>query len=623
MPLNKLTFKPGIFREGTSYDSEGGWFDCNLVRFNFGRPEKIGGWRKEIATAFNGTGRHLHNWVLLDGTQELGLGTTQKYYILQGSSLNDITPIRRTTSAGMVTFAASNGSSTITVTDTAHGAVQNDFVTFSGAVSLGGNISADALNQEYQIVSVTTNTYTISAKDTDGSTLTANSSDTGNGGSSVVGTYQINVGLEVYSPSTGWSVGTWGSGPYGSLAGLTFTNQLRLWTADNYGEDLIINPRNGSIFYWDATNGVTTRAVQLSTKTGANLVPTVGLQTLVSETDRHVIVFGADPLNDTGTARTGTSDPMLIAFSDQENELEFEPKNDNTAGSLRLSEGSIIVGTVKARQEILVWTDTSIYSMQFVGAPFTFGINLINKNTGLIGPNAAITAPNGVFWMGYDSFYVYNGAVEKVPCPVQSYVFDDMNITQGFQFFAFTNNEFNEVGWFYCSDGSDVVDRFVLYNYVENAWSYGNLSRTAWLDRNIVNYPRATGGNYLYEHEHGYNDDGSPMTNVFIESADIDLGDGEQFAFVGRIIPDVRFLNNSAAGKVNMVIKTRDYPGDSLTTASTNQMGSDTQQIFTRERSRQMVLRLESDDDASGTGNDDVGWRLGATRADIRTDGRR
>ena len=623
MPLNKLTFKPGIFREGTSYDSEGGWFDCNLVRFNFGRPEKIGGWRKEIATAFKGTGRHLHNWVLLDGTQELGLGTTQKYYILQGSSLNDITPIRRTTSAGMVTFAASNGSSTITVTDTAHGAVQNDFVTFSGAVSLGGNISADALNQEYQIVSVTTNTYTISAKDTDGSTLTANSSDTGNGGSSVVGTYQINVGLEVYSPSTGWSVGTWGSGPYGSLTGLTFTNQLRLWTADNYGEDLIINPRNGSIFYWDSTNGVTTRAVQLSTKTGANLVPTVGLQTLVSETDRHVIVFGADPLNDTGTARTGTSDPMLIAFSDQENELEFEPKNDNTAGSLRLSEGSIIVGTVKARQEILVWTDTSIYSMQFVGAPFTFGINLINKNTGLIGPNAAITAPNGVFWMGYDSFYVYNGAVEKVPCPVQSYVFDDMNITQGFQFFAFTNNEFNEVGWFYCSDGSDVVDRFVLYNYVENAWSYGNLSRTAWLDRNIVNYPRATGTNYLYEHEYGYNDDGSPMTNVFIESADIDLGDGEQFAFVGRIIPDVRFLNNSAAGKVNMVIKTRNYPGDSLTTASTNQMGSDTQQIFTRERSRQMVLRLESDDDASGTGNDDVGWRLGATRADIRTDGRR
>jgi len=623
MPLNKLTFKPGIFREGTSYDSEGGWFDCNLVRFNFGRPEKIGGWRKEVATAFNGTGRHLHNWVLLDGTQELGLGTTQKYYILQGSSFNDITPIRRTTSAGMVTFAASNGSSTITVTDTAHGAVQNDFVTFSGAVSLGGNISADALNQEYQIVSVTTNTYTISAKDTDGSTLVANASDTGNGGSAVVGTYQINVGLEVYSPSTGWSVGTWGSGPYGSLTGLTFTNQLRLWTADNYGEDLIINPRNGSIFYWDASDGVSTRAVQLSNKTGANLVPTVGLQTLVSETDRHVIVFGADPLNDAGTARTGTSDPMLIAFSDQENELEFEPKNDNTAGSLRLSEGSIIVGTVKARQEILVWTDTSIYSMQFVGAPFTFGINLINKNTGLIGPNAAITAPNGVFWMGYDSFYVYNGAVEKVPCPVQSYVFDDMNITQGFQFFAFTNNEFNEVGWFYCSDGSDVVDRFVLYNYVENAWSYGNLSRTCWLDRNIVNYPRATGTNYLYEHEYGYNDDGSPMTNVFIESADIDLGDGEQFAFVGRVIPDVRFLNNSAAGKVNMVIKTRDYPGDSLTTASTNQMGSDTQQIFTRERSRQMVLRLESDDDASGTGNDDVGWRLGATRADIRTDGRR
>jgi len=623
MPLQKAVFRPGIYREGTDYDNEGGWFDCNRIRFNAGRPEKIGGWRKEVATAIDGTGRHLHSFVLLDGTQELGLGTTQKYYILQGSTYYDITPIRRTTAAGMVTFAASNGSSTITVTDTAHGAVKNDFVTFSGAVALGGNISADALNQEYQITSVTTNTYTISAKDTDGSALTANASDTGNGGSSVVGTYQINVGLEVYSPGTGWGVGTWGAGPYGSLTGLTFTNQLRLWTADNYGEDLIINPRNGSIFYWDASNGLGTRAVQLSTKSGANLVPTVGLQTLVSETDRHVIVLGADPINDAGTARTGTSDPMLIAFSDQENELEFEPKITNTAGSLRLSEGSIIVGSQKARQEILIWTDTALYSMSFIGPPFTFGVNLINKNTGLIGPNAAAVGPNGVYWMGYDSFYTYTGSVAKLPCSVKNYVFNDMNITQGFQFFAFTNNEFNEVGWFYCSDGSDSVDRYVVYNYVENAWSYGNLSRTAWLDRNIVNYPRATGGNYLYQHEFGFDDDGSPMTNVFIESSDFDIGDGEAFSFIKRIIPDFKFLEDQNNGSVNMVLKTRNFPGQSLTTDTTQAIQASTTQKNVRARGRQAVLRVESDDDATNNGNLQIGWRLGATRIDIQQDGKR
>ena len=622
MALNKFQFRPGIFREGTAYDAEGGWFDCNLIRFNFGRPEKIGGWRKEVNTAFEGTGRHLHNWVLLDGTQELGLGTNEKYYIIQGGVYYDVTPIRRTTTAGLVTFSASNGSSTITVTDNSNGAVANDWVTFSGAVSLGGNITADVLNQEYQIASlIDTNTYTIIAKDTGGSTVVANASDTGNGGASVVGTYQINVGLNVYSTSTGWSVGTWGAGPYGSTTGLSFTNQLRLWSADNFGEDLIINPRNGGIFYWDATNGVSTRAVELQNISGANQVPTVGLQTLVSETDRHVIVFGADPLS--GGVRTGTSDPMLIAFSDQENALEFEPLNTNTAGSLRASEGSIIVGARKSRQEILVWTDTALYSMQFIGPPYTFGLNLINKGTGLIGPNAAITAPNGVFWMGYDSFYVYNGAVQKVPCPVQDYVFGGMNVTQGFQFFAFTNNEFNEVGWFYCSEGSNNVDRYVTYNYVEQAWAYGQLSRTCWLDRNIVNYPRATGSNYLYEHEYGYNDDGSPMTNVYIESADFDIGDGESFAFINRIVPDMRFLNNSSNGKVNVVLKTRDYPGDSLTTNSTSQVGGDTQQVYVRSRSRQAVLRIESDDDASGDGNNDTGWRLGATRIDIRPDGRR
>jgi hypothetical protein len=360
--------------------------------------------------------------------------------------------------------------------------------------------------------------------------------------------------------------------------------------------------------------------VLLSSKAGANQVPTVGLQTIVSEKDRHLIVLGADDLS--GTARTGVIDPMLIAFSDQENPLEFEPRTTNTAGSIRLSEGSIIIGSVKARQEILVWTDTALYSMQFIGPPFTFGINLINGNTGLIAPNAAITSPAGVYWMGYDSFYVYNGSVQKIPCTVLSYVYDNLNVGQAFKTVAFTNNRFNEVGWFYPSSSSSEIDRYVAYNYAEQNWTYGELSRTAWLDTGTVSYPRATSNNYLYEHEFGYDNDGSPMTNVFIESSDFDIGDGEQFAFISRIIPDLRFISNSEAGAVNMLLKTRNAPGDTLVTSSTSVITSTTSQSFVRARARQAAVRIESDDDNTSA-NTTTGWRLGATRLDVRPDGRR
>ena len=366
MPLQKLTFRPGINREGTAYDNEGGWFDCNLVRFRKGRPEKFGGWAKLTSNTYLGTARALHPWISLGGTKFLGLGTTFKYYIEAGGSFNDITPIRSTTSAGDVTFSASNGDATITVADTAHGAVQNDFVTFSGAASLGGNVTAAVLNQEYQIATiVNANSYTIEAKDTSGATVTANASDSGNGGSSVVGAYQVNVGLDVYVPGTGWGLNGWGSGAFGSTSALSDTNQLRIWTHDNFGEDLIINPRGGGVFYWDESNGLTTRAVALSSLSGANLPPTLALQVLVSDIDRHVICFGADPLNASGTARTGSIDPMLIAFSDQENAAVWEPLATNTAGSLRLSAGSAIVGALRSKQEILVWTDIALYSMSF------------------------------------------------------------------------------------------------------------------------------------------------------------------------------------------------------------------------------------------------------------------
>jgi len=622
MPLQKLTFRPGINREGTAYDNEGGWFDCNLVRFRKGRPEKFGGWEKLTSNTYVGTARALHSWISLGSTKYLGLGTHLKYYIELGSGFNDITPIRLTTSAGDVTFAASDGSSTVTVTDTAHGAVQNDFVTFSGAVSLGGNVNSNVLNQEYQITTIVNdNSYTIEAKNTSGVTVTANASDSGNGGSSVVGTYQANVGLDVYVPSTGWGVNGWGFGTFGSTSSLSDTNQLRIWTHDNFGENLIINQRNAGIYQWTENNGVSTRAVELSGISGANLVPTKGLQVITSEKDRHLIVLGADPIS--GTSRTGAIDPMLIAFSDQENALDFEPLSTNTAGSLRLSSGSSIIGGVKARQEILVWTDTALYSMQFIGPPFTFGINLINEGTGLIGPKAAITTPSGVYWMSYNNFYTYNGSVQTLPCSVHNYVFTDINLTQSFKINAFTIKDKSEVGWFYCSSSSDEIDRYVMYNYVEGIWFYGQLSRTAWLDSGIENFPRAVSNGYLYQQEKGFDNDGSPMTNVYIESSDLDIGDGEQFSFLKRIIPDYKFIEDQNNGHVNIVLKTRNFPGDSLTINSTNAISSTTQQAYVRSRSRQIALRFESDDDATNDGNLGIGWRLGATRIDIKPDGRR
>jgi hypothetical protein len=583
--------------------------------------------QKYIQTSYEGTGRKLHGWVDLDGTKLLGLGTRFKLYIQEGTSYNDITPIRETTSAGDVTFAATNGSSTITVTDTGHGAVNGDFVTFSGAASLGGNVTAAVLNQEYQVVSVpTANTFTIVAKDTSGTEVTANSGDTGNGGSSVVGTYQINSGLDVFVDGTGWGVGTWGSGTWGSTTSLGDANQLRLWSMDNFGEDLISNPRAGSIYYWDKTSGLNTRAVALSSLAGANKAPTKGLQVLVSDIDRHVIVLGADPIS--GGSRSGSIDPLLVAFSDQENATEWEPLATNTAGSLRCSAGSEIIGGVRARQETLIWTDVALYSLQFIGPPNTFGLVLLNEGVSLIGPNAAVNTPNGIFWMDKKGFYVYNGAIQPVPCSVHAFVFDNLNEGQAFQVFGFVNKQFDEVGWFYCSGENTVIDRYVTYNYVENTWAIGELSRTAWLDEGLVAFPRAAGKDngtaYLYSHETGFDNDGSPMDNVFIESADFDIGDGEQFQFVRRFIPDVKFTGNSSGTqKINLVLKARNFPGDSLTTDQTSSFTATTTKVDTRARGRQAAVRFESDDDAETVDRLGVGFRIGATRLDIQPNGRR
>ncbi len=624
MPLQKLLFKPGINKEGTAYSNEGGWFNSNLVRFRKGLPEKIGGWVKASPNSFKASGRALHAWVDLDGTKYLGLGTTWKYYVKEGEVYNDVTPIRATTTNG-ITFAATDGSATITATDTSHGAVAGDFVTISGAVSLGGNITATVLNQEHQIVTVPDdNTFTFTAS------ATANSSDSGNGGSGVDGAYQINVGLDVYVPSTGWGSDYWGAGTWGSVSALGATNQLRLWSHDNFGEDLLMCPRGGGVFYWDESEGTNSRAVALSALTGANLTPTIALQVMVSDVDRHVICFGADPLNDSGTARTGAIDPMFIAWSDQERVEEWEPLPTNTAGSFRLSAGSAIVGATRARQETLIWTDTSLYSMTFVGQPFTFSVNLVNEGVGLVGPNAMVNTPKGVFWMDKKGFYTYSGQVQELPCSVDAYVFDDLNQTQSYQIFGFVNKAFNEVGWFYCSSGTTVIDRYVTYNYEENIWMIGELSRTAWLDEGVFAEPKATSTDvnyvgYCYNHESGVDDDGSAMTNVFIESSDFDLGEGDEYQFISRVIPDIKFIGNGDTGSggqtLDIVLKRRNFPGEDLTTAVTGSCTSVTTKIDTRVRGRQAVLRLQSNDtDTTVIG---MSFRAGATRIETQADGKR
>ena len=626
MPLQKFIFNPGINKEGTDYTAEGGWFDGNLVRFRKGLPEKIGGWVKYLTSSIKGKGRKLHAYVTLNGTRIFSVGTTFKLYWQEGDNYNDITPIRSTTGAGDVTFSATNGSSTITVNDTAHGADLNDFVTFSGAASLGGNVTAAVLNQEYQVTAVTSaNAFTITAKDTDGNTVTANSSDTGNGGSSTVGEYQISVGLDVFIDGTGWSAGAWGSGTWGSTSSLAANNQLRLWSIDNFGEDLIANVRAGGVFYWDFSTA-SQRAKALKDIQNANFVPTVGLQVLVSDIDRHVIVLGADPIE--GGSRSEEIDPLLIAFSDQENPFDFEPRATNTAGSLRCSAGSEIIGGLRARQETLIWTDVALYSLQFVGPPNTFGLQLINEGVSLIGPNAAINSPTGVYWMDKKGFYTYNGSVVPLPCTVHSFVFDNFNEKQAFQVFGFLNKQFDEVGWFYCTADSVTIDRYVVFNYVEGTWAIGALSRTAWLDEGIVAFPRAAGfaddRNYIYSHETGHDDDGSPMDNVFIESADFDIGDGEEFQFIRRFIPDVKFTGDSGNSQtLNVVLKARDFPGQSLTTDQTTAFTASTTKVDTRARARQAAVRFESDDDADVGTRLGLGFTIGATRLDLQPNGRR
>lgn len=539
----------------------------------------------------------------------------------------------------VITFAATDGSSTIVVSHTAHGAVAGDYVTFTDVESLGGNITAAILNQEYKIDEVLTgDTYEITAREVNSVAditvdgvytpvaVTANSSDTGDGGDYTTGSYQINTGLNTSVFGNGWGAGTWSRGAWGSAAAIdALTDTLRLWTHDNFGEDLITNIYGGNIYYWDASaaSPLTTRSVAISDLTGSIDAPVVANKVIVSDVDRHVIAFGANPLGST------TQDPLLIRFSDQENVLDWRPTTTNTAGDLLVGSGSSIVTAVETRQQILVFTDVSVHTMQYLGPPFTFGINMISENVTIASPNSAISIEDNVYWMGKNEFYIYTGAVQKIPCSVRDYVFTDFNEGQAEKVFAGSNTAFSEVWWFYPSADSDTVDRYVVYNYQQNIWYYGTLDRGAWIDRGVQDYPIAAGvDNYLYYQENGF-DDGStsPASAIVahIESSQFDLGDGNNFSFVSRIIPDVTFRDSTASTpSVTFTMKARNFPGgnylqeddSTITKTATVPVEQFTNQVYVRLRGRSMAFRVESTE----TG---VGWRLGSPRMDVRQDGRR
>lgn len=630
MPLSKIQLKPGINREVTSYTNEGGWYDGNKIRFRFGFPEKIGGWVRKSSKSFLGFCRALHPWVTLSNEQYIGVGTSLKYYVERGGGYNDITPIRATTVAGDVTFAATDGSSTLTVSDTAHGAVAGDFVTFSGAVSLGGQITADILNQEYEIDSIVDDdTYTITARAVatvaditiDGqytpTPVLADSSDSGDGGAAVVGAYQINVGLDTAVSGAGWGVGTWSRGAWGSASNQPIvTNQLRLWSHDNFGEDLLMNVRDGGLYYWDASGGLTSRAVDLSSLAGANTTPTVAKQVLVSDRDRHVLAFGCDP-----QATPGTQDPLTIRFSSQESLTDWAATATNSAGELRLGSGSEIVRAVETRQQILVFTDTTLYAMQYLGPPFTFGVGSISENISILSPNSVVAVDDNVFWMGNSEFYIYSGRVENLPCSVRDYVFDDFNQDQALKVTAALNSANTEVWWLYPSAGSETNDRYVVFNYGEKVWYYGTLPRTAWIDRGIFDNPiAASTDHYLYFQELGF-DDGStnPASAItaYVESSPIDIGDGQQFMFISRLLPDLSFLNSTnGAPTATFTTAVRNYQQGSFNPSTTSTFTPSTEQFFLRLRGRQMTMRVGSTDEG-------MTWRLGSPRYDIRPDGRR
>jgi hypothetical protein len=648
MPLQKLLLKPGVNRESTTLANEGTWFEMDKVRFRSGFPEKIGGWVADTGRAqaalqpptgsYWGVARSLWNWITLGGNNLMGVGTNLKYYIQQsaGGNFYDVTPITQVRTVGSNAFTTVSGSAVVVVNDPGYGGKEGDFVTISGVAGAINGIPAGALNREFRITYISASTYSITTAN-----VATSSGTTGSG----IFSYQLPIGGEVYTVGVGWGAGGWGgvttgfpSTGWGSPApaGIGVGVQLRLWSQDNYGQDLIVNPRGGALYLWkvNANPTIYDRAVLLAPTSPAPYTPdadcpVVASAVAVSDASRFVIAFGC---NDYGST---VQDPLLVRWSDQENYALWSPAVTNQAGSYRLSTGSSIVAHQQSRQEILVWTDAAIYSMQYLGPPFVWGFQILGDNTSIAGPNTHATAANITYWMGFDKFYMYSGRVETLYCPLRQYIFGDINLDQQYQFFAGTNEGFNEVWWFYCSANSTVIDRYVIYNHLEKIWAYGNLGRTAWLDTPLRNYPSATGyGGQLIYHENGV-DDGTtnppqPLP-AFIQSADANIGDGHNYGFVWRMLPDVSF-NGSSADKpaVTITLRPRQNPGSNYSAAAAPAVASTqdyrtrrnyevqqfTEIVFVRVRGRQMAFRIGSE----GLG---VQWQLGVPAIDLRPDGRR
>jgi len=735
MPLQKLQFRPGINREGTDYSNEGGYFDCDKVRFRSGFPEKIGGWSRMANAQFLGLARSLWNWLAINGSNYLGVGTNIKYYIEQGGTYNDITPVVFFSSPDLDNcFVVTSGSNVVTVIDGQYTPSIGDYVTFSGANTVTGtNVTGAILNQEYVVASsVNTVAYTIVVS------VTANASNTG-GGNTVIAAYQQPIGLNTYTLGTGWGAGPWPvtgittnlTDPFATTNGsnvvtvtqtahnlangqaVIFANatatggvsavllntlfyptvananaytitvqanatsdvaagggnviaytqtgthgwgegftsgigqQLRLWTNDNYGQELFIAPRGGSIFYWIPTGqqypdttagGLDTRAQSLAVQSTAagfdgDYVPNETNQIVASAIQRFVICMGANPYDPTESETD--FDPLLVRWSDQENPYEWVPAVTNQSGEFRLSSGSFIMCARNTRQEILVWTDAAIYSMQYLGPPYVWGFQILQDNISIMSPNAAITVNNVTYWMGVDKFYTYSGRVETLPCSLWQYIFNDINKEQAFQVFCGSNEGYSEIWWFYCSQGSNDIDKYIIYNYLERTWYYGTMARTAWLDSGIRQYPMAADyNNRMLFHESAVDDvsGAAPVPiNAYVQSSDFDIGDGHNFGLVWRILPDINFTgSNVNQPSVTMTVKPRQNSGAPYGAANNPRvLSSDnysgvgvyniqefTGQVYTRLRGRQLAFRIESN--TLG-----VAWQLGSPRIDIRNDGRR
>jgi hypothetical protein len=704
MALKKLTLKAGVNKENTRYTNENGWYVSDKMRFRQGTPEKIGGWVRISASIFQGVCRSLWNWVTLTSLNLIGVGTNLKFYIESGGAYNDITPIRSTSTINNNPFTLT-ASTTVTVTDTAHGCYTGDFVTFSGATDIGGvgtNVTASVLNQNFQVTVLTPNTYTIVISVTPNATAIAASPG---GGASVVAAYEIHAGPAYAVAVTGWGGGAWGSGAWG--VGTASVNAIQLWSQNNFGEDLIFGPRGAGIYYWSAQVGVapsvftvtiaspgvltvasslrngtaiilnttgalptglsagtvyyvvgssgttcnlaltyggaaintsgsqsgtqtiSNRGINITQLGGASDCPTIQNFIFVADTSRFVFAFGC---NDYGSS---VQDPMLIRWSDQESVTNWTPSATNQAGSIRLSHGSELITCVQTRQEIVVWTDSSLYSLQYQGPPAVWSSQLLGDNISIIGPNAAIIASGIIYWMGVDKFYKYDGRTQTLRCDLRQYIFQDINLAQASQVFAGTNEGFNEVWWFYCSQNSNAIDLYVTYNYAEDVWAYGTLGRTAWLDSGLRDYPLAATYSYnLVNHEQGNDDNqtGTPVAiSAVIGSAEFDIDDGDNFGFVWRMLPDITFRGSDATSpQVTMTLIPMQNSGSgynnpislggnsTATVARTSETVIEqfTGQVYVRVRGRQMIMQVESNQLGCA-------WQLGSPRIDIKQDGRR